>query len=96
MTVEIVDLCSRTGIIQVNSYEHECSTMVRTVSRDVFSLKDSHVGAYNVIVAVAVGSRSSKITQRRKSAKIGYAVQFHINALTYGRGTWCEDVNPGG
>ena len=96
MTVEIVDLCSRTGIIQVNSYEHECSTMVRTVSRDVFSLKDSHVGAYNVIVAVAVGSRSSKITERRKSTKIGYAVQFHINALTYGRGTWCEDVNPGG
>ena len=70
--------------------------MVGTVSRNVFSLKDTHIGAYKVIVAVAVGSRSSKVTQCGKSAKIGSAVQFHINALTYPRGTWCEDVKSRG
>jgi len=94
VTVEIMDLCSRTGIIQVNSYEHECSAMVGAVSRDIFSLKDTHVTAYKVIVAVAVGGGSSEITERGKSTKIGDAAQFHSNALTYRRGTRGEDVNP--
>jgi hypothetical protein len=89
-----MDLCSRTGIIQVNSYEHECSAMVGTVSRNIFSLKDTHIAAYKVVVAVAVGSGSSKTTQRRKSAKVGDAVQFHIKALTDTRRTWSEDVSP--
>ena len=53
--IEIVDLCSRTGIEEVNSYEHECSAMVGTIRRNVFTLEDTHVGGYVVAVAVAVG-----------------------------------------
>jgi hypothetical protein len=41
--VEIVDLCSRTGIEEVNSYEHEGATMVCAVSRDVFATVETHV-----------------------------------------------------
>ena len=41
--VEIVDLCSRTGIEEVNSYEHEGATMVRAVGRDVFAAVEAHV-----------------------------------------------------
>ena len=96
MTIEIVDLSSRTGIIQVNSYEHESSAMVGTVSRDIFSLKDTHVAAYKVVVAVAIGGRSSKISQRGKPTKISDAVQFHIKTLPDTRRTWSEDVSPWG
>jgi hypothetical protein len=67
--------------------------MVGTVGRNIFPLKDPHVSAYKVIVAVAVGSCSSKITERGKSTKIGNAVQFHINALTDRSGARGEDVN---
>ena len=53
--IEIVNLRSRTGIEQVNSYEHERSAMVGTIRRNVFTLEDTHVGGYVVAVAVAVG-----------------------------------------
>lgn len=43
VSVEIVDLCSRTGIEKVNSYEHEGATMVCAVSRDVFAAVEAHV-----------------------------------------------------
>jgi hypothetical protein len=57
--VEIVDLCSRTGIKEVNSYEHKDSTMVRAVGRDVLAAIETHVRAHVVSVAVTVG-RSSR------------------------------------
>ena len=92
--VEIVNLRSRTGIEQVNSYEHERSAMVGTILRNVFTLEDTHVGGYVVAVAVAVRGRAPQITQRGKSPKIGDAVQFHIEALKPERNrSWGEDVD---
>lgn len=41
--VVIVDLCSRTGIVKVNSYEHEGTTMVSAVGRDVLAAVETHV-----------------------------------------------------
>jgi hypothetical protein len=70
--------------------------MVGTVGRDIFSLKDTHIAAYKVIVAVTVGGRSPKISQGGKSTKISDAVQFHIKTLTDTRRTWSEDVSPWG
>jgi hypothetical protein len=58
--IEIVNLRSRTGIEQVNSYEHERSAMVGTIRRNKFTLKDTHVGHYAVVVAVAIGGRPAK------------------------------------
>src|SRR6266436_1324340 len=93
MPVEIVNLRSRTGIEQVNSYEHERSAMVGTIRRNVFTLEDTHVGGYVVAVAVAVRGRAPQITQGGKSPKIGDAVQFHIQALKPERNrSWREDV----
>ena len=58
VAVEIVDLCSRTGIEEVNSYEHEGATMVCAVGRDVLAAVEAHVGAEVVLVVVAVGRGS--------------------------------------
>ena len=52
-------LCSRTGIKEVNSYEHKDSTMVRAVGRDVLAAIEARVRAHVVSVAVTVG-RSSR------------------------------------
>ena len=57
--IEIVDLCSRTGIEEVNSYEHEGATMVRAIGGDVFPAIETHVRAEVVLVALAV-ARSSR------------------------------------
>ena len=57
--IEIVDLCSRTGIEEVNSYEHEGAAMVCAVGRDIFPAVETHVRAEVVLVLVAVG-RSSR------------------------------------
>src|ERR1700746_2230709 len=57
--VEIVDLCSRTGLIEVNSYEHKDSTMVCAVGRDVLAAIEAHVRAHVVSVSVTV-CRSSR------------------------------------
>lgn len=64
MPIEIVNLLSRTGIEQVNSYEHEGSVMVGTIRRNKFTLKHTHIGAYSVAVAVAIRGGSPQIPQR--------------------------------
>ena len=62
VSIEVVNLCSRTGIKQVNSNEHERSMVVGTIRGDVLSLEDAHVGGHVVAVSVAVCGRASQVT----------------------------------
>jgi len=81
VAIEIVDLRSRTGIEEVNSYEHERSAMVGAIRRHVFALKDTHVGGYVVGVAITIRGRSCEVSQCGKATEIGDTVQFHIQPL---------------
>jgi site-specific recombinase XerD len=68
--------------------------MVGTIGRNIFTLKDTHIGAHVVGLAVAVGSSSRQIAQRRKSPEVRDTVQFHIQALEPERNwPWGEDMN---
>ena len=101
--IEIVDLVPRTGVKEVESYQHKCARPFgrfrgahaadRAFDADKLSLEDANVGADVVGVALTVGGGASGVSHGHRALKVVDAVGIGIATIKASTGAGKKGVD---